>query len=84
MAIHFPVQLFRRPQRYLSCYLRRENPVLIRTYPIPSFMVHLENPFMITQLRRSDWESHNAQLHIVRNNGDLRSKDLVGVPLEKN
>jgi hypothetical protein len=38
---------------------------------------------MITRLQHSDWESHNAQLHIVRNNGDLRSNDLVGVPLEK-
>jgi hypothetical protein len=28
--------------------------------------------------------SQNAQLHIVRNNGDIRSKDLVGVPLENN
>jgi hypothetical protein len=44
----------------------------------------LEDSFMTTQLRRSDWESQNAQLHIVRNNGDLRSKYLVGVPLENN
>jgi hypothetical protein len=26
----------------------------------------------------------SAQLHMVRNNGDLRSKDLAGVPLETN
>jgi hypothetical protein len=30
------------------------------------------------------WQSQSAQLHIVRNNGDFRSKDLAGVPLETN
>jgi hypothetical protein len=49
-------------------------------------MLHgtLEDSFYDYPITSSDWESQNEQLQIVRNNGDLRSKDLIGVPLENN
>ena len=40
--------------------------------------------FIATQLRSSVWQPQSAPLHMVRNNGDLRSKDLAGIPLETN
>jgi len=40
--------------------------------------------FIATQLRSSVWQRQSAPLHMVRNNGDLRSKDLAGIPLETN
>lgn len=84
MAMRFPIQLSRGAQRYLSCYLGGANSILIRSHPIPCFMMHLKTTFIATQLRSSVWQPQSTSLRTVRNNGDLRSKDVVGISLETN
>jgi hypothetical protein len=84
MVMHFQIQLTRGPQRYLSCYQGGTNSILIRSHPIPWFIIHSKTIFITTQLQRSIWQSQSTQLHIVRNIDDLRPKDLAGVPLEIN
>jgi hypothetical protein len=84
MVMHFQIQLTREAQRYLYCYLGGANFILTHSHPISYFIVHPKTTFMTTLLRSSVCQPQSAQLHIVRNNGDLRSKDLAGVPLETN
>ena len=71
-------------QRYLSCYLGGANSILIRSHPIPCFMIHPKIVVIATQLRSSVWKPQSAPLRIVKNNGDLKSKDLVGILLVTN
>jgi hypothetical protein len=82
--MHFQIQLTQEGQRYLSCFLGWTNSILILSYPIPSFVIDSNTTFITTQLPSSVWQSKSAQLHLVRNNIDLKSKDLVGVPLKTN
>ena len=82
MAIHFLIQLSRGAQRCLSWYLGGAESILIHSHLIPCFTMHPKTTFMTTLLRSSVWRSQSTSLHTVRNNIDLRSKDLVVVTLE--
>lgn len=41
-----------------------------------------ETPFMAIMLWNSILQHQNGSLHIVRNNGNLKSKDPAGIPLD--